>query len=116
MADISAGTAPKLPSTFDLGTRLKAMRQERRWTLEHLAERSGVSASALSKIENGQVSPAFDTIMKIAHAHGYSFAELLAGQPARLQATPKGFRTITRSGQGLLSGPSSTSTLCTRLS
>jgi transcriptional regulator with XRE-family HTH domain len=100
--DLSAAVND-LPAGFDLGRRLKEMRQNARWTLEHLADRSGVSISALSKIENGQVSPAFDTIMKVAHAYGFSFAELLTGgtnlPPA--QTAPRGFRTITRQGQAL---------------
>lgn len=88
-------------SSTALGQRLKAMRQEKRWTLEHLAEMTGLAISTLSKIENEQVSASFDTIVKIAHAYGFSFAELFAGQKTPSHQSVAGRRTFTRAGQGL---------------
>jgi transcriptional regulator with XRE-family HTH domain len=68
--------APKM--NFDLGACIRELRQEKRWTLEKLAETSGLSISAISKIENGQVSTSFDTLVKIAHGFGLTFAELFS--------------------------------------
>ena len=101
--DDSAG----MPNELDFGARVKTMRQQRGWTLEHLAENSGLSISALSKIENGQVSASFDTIVKIAHAYDLTFGELFTEQApsVRVSAVPvgpiSGRRTFTRAGKGL---------------
>lgn len=99
--DAADGNPAVSAETAALGARLKAMRQEKRWTLEQLAELSGLSISTLSKIENEQVSASFDTIVKIAHAHGFSFAELFAGQKVPTHQSVAGRRTFTRAGQGL---------------
>jgi transcriptional regulator with XRE-family HTH domain len=88
----------------DFGVRVKDLRLGRRWTLERLAELSSVSISALSKIENGQVSASFDTIVKIAHAFGLSFAEFFAPgamEPAQEEPSIVGRRTYTFEGKGL---------------
>jgi transcriptional regulator with XRE-family HTH domain len=86
------------------GARIRAVRSQRRITLEKLAEASGLSISALSKIETGQVSPAFDSLVKIAHALGMPFAQLF--ELDKDSASPKseypisGRHTFTRSGTG----------------
>ena len=49
-----------------LAQRLRALRQARDWTLKQAAAATGVSASALSKIENGLLSPTYDNLIKIA--------------------------------------------------
>jgi len=88
----------------DFGVRVKDLRSARRWTLERLAEMSTVSISALSKIENGQVSASFDTIVKIAHAFGLTFAELFASaaiDPGEEIPSIVGRRTYTLEGNGL---------------
>ncbi len=67
-----------------LGERLRALRKELNWTLQELAGRSGVSLSTLSKIENAQVAPTFDTLVRAARGLGVSFEMLLAqssGEP-----------------------------------
>lgn len=93
------------PNELDFGARIKTMRQERGWTLEQVAGQSGLSISALSKIENGQVSASFDTIVKIANAYGLNFGELFTAEPPAAPADPLapvyGRRTHTRAGQGL---------------
>lgn len=48
--------------------RIRQIRTEKGWTLRSLAEKSGVSASALSQIESGQVSPSVATLEKICAA------------------------------------------------
>ena len=88
----------------DFGARVKDLRLAKKWTLERLAEMSGVSISALSKIENAQASASFDTIVKIAHAFRLTFAELFApsDDPGTAESNSiMGRRTYTRRGQGL---------------
>ncbi len=103
MRTLSENAAP--PQTDqDFGLRVKDLRSARKWTLERLAEMSTVSISALSKIENGQVSASFDTIVKIAHAFGLTFAELFASaatEPTEEMPSIVGRRTYTLEGNGL---------------
>lgn len=91
---------------FNLGAHIKHLRQQKRWTLETLGEASGLSISALSKIENAQVSTSFDTLVKIAHGLGMPVAELFESterSAAPGPDSPKSYsarRVSTRSGQG----------------
>lgn len=53
---------------FNFGARLRAFRRERGWSLTRTAEAVGVTASSLSRIENGKMSPTLDLIQKIVRA------------------------------------------------
>lgn len=59
-----------------LAHRIRQFREERRLSLRALAEEAGVSASALSQIESGQVSPSVATLEKICGALGLPIAAL----------------------------------------
>ncbi len=52
-------------SPSHIGLRLKDVRTGLRLTLSDVSRKTGVSISALSKIENDQVSPSFDILKKI---------------------------------------------------
>jgi transcriptional regulator with XRE-family HTH domain len=49
-----------------LGQKIRALRQERRMTLQELSESTGLSKPLLSQIENDQVIPPIATLLKIA--------------------------------------------------
>lgn len=49
-----------------LGLKIRALRQERRLTLQELSEETGLSKPLLSQIENDQVIPPIATLLKIA--------------------------------------------------
>jgi transcriptional regulator with XRE-family HTH domain len=49
-----------------LGLKIRKLRQERRLTLQDLAELTGLSKPLLSQIENDQVTPPLATLLKIA--------------------------------------------------
>ena len=68
----AAETTPPL----DLGARVRALRKERDWTLEQAAQQAGLARSTLSKIENGQMSPTFDALKKLAVGLGISVPQL----------------------------------------
>ncbi|MDQ0394813.1 helix-turn-helix domain-containing protein [Labrys monachus] len=77
-------------TSAQIGERLRVLRKERGWTLQELSRRAGVSLSAVSKIENAQVAPTFDTLVKVARGLGLGFDALLdqvstgeANAPAR---------------------------------
>lgn len=81
----------------DLGERLRAIRLERKWTLEEASKHSSVGRSTLSKIENGLMSPTFDLLRKITRGLDIDLVELF-DEGADLE--PKGRRSITRKGEG----------------
>lgn len=51
---------------LDLGMRVRDLRKARDWTLEQAANHAGLARSTLSKIENGQMSPTYDALKKLA--------------------------------------------------
>jgi len=61
-----------------LATRLKLERETRGWSLADLAERSGVSRGAISKIERGESSPTAGVLVRLADAFDLTLAGLVA--------------------------------------
>jgi transcriptional regulator with XRE-family HTH domain len=61
-----------------LAERLKLEREARGWSLAELAERSGVSRGAISKIERGESSPTASLLVRLADAFDLTLAGLLA--------------------------------------
>jgi transcriptional regulator with XRE-family HTH domain len=55
-------------SAKDLGRNIRAMRLRHRFSLNNLAEATGISASNLSAMEHGKSSPTLGTLSKIAAA------------------------------------------------
>lgn len=75
-----ATLAPTLPAEAihrHLGARVKALRAARGWSLEALAQASGVSRSMLSQIEREQANPTLAVTLRIARAFGLGLGELL---------------------------------------
>jgi transcriptional regulator with XRE-family HTH domain len=60
-----------------IGEKLKATRTRRLLTQEELAERAGVSAATVVRVERDQAEPHFSTIRKLAKALGVGPTELL---------------------------------------
>ena len=61
----------------NLGKNLRAARNKRHWTQERLAERSGVQAGEISRIEAGKRDPQISTLEKLAAALELSPGRLL---------------------------------------
>jgi len=53
---------------LQIGLKIRRMRQERRLTLQDLADATGLSKPLLSQIENEQVIPPLSTLLRIAKA------------------------------------------------
>jgi transcriptional regulator with XRE-family HTH domain len=85
--------------TVDLGQRVRTLRAARRLTLKNVAERSGLSVSSLSKIENNQLSPTYVSIVRLAQGLGADIAELFSDKAGQ-RSVPSGRRSITRAGKG----------------
>ncbi|MDG1259296.1 MAG: XRE family transcriptional regulator [Paracoccaceae bacterium] len=54
------------PEPLDLGQRVRGLRKAKKWTLEQASQQAGLARSTLSKIENGQMSPTYDALKKLA--------------------------------------------------
>lgn len=60
-----------------LAARIRELRDERGWTLETTSEHTGLSRSALSKIERREMSPTFNALHKLASGFGVSMIQLM---------------------------------------
>ena len=67
-------------SSGRLGERVRALRRERGWTLELLAERSGVSRAMISKLERGEKNPTLVVAARVAEGLGVSLLQLVGIQ------------------------------------
>lgn len=61
-----------------IGPKIKELRQQKGLSLQQLAQRSGVSAAAIHKIERGGMVPTITTLMKLAGALNRSVGYLIA--------------------------------------
>ncbi|TVX85623.1 helix-turn-helix domain-containing protein [Paenibacillus agilis] len=62
---------------MSLGSKIRAIRKERKWTTTHLGQVAGCTQSTVSEIETDKRSPQVDTLDKIAKALNLSLVELL---------------------------------------
>ncbi|MFC3616731.1 helix-turn-helix domain-containing protein [Lutimaribacter marinistellae] len=82
---------------LDLGARVRELRKARDWTLEQAASQAGLARSTLSKIENGQMSPTYDALKKLAVGLQISVPQLFT-PPQKDQIN--GRLSVTKSGEG----------------
>ncbi|MDG1862677.1 MAG: XRE family transcriptional regulator [Yoonia sp.] len=82
---------------MDLGARVRDLRKSRDWTLERAAKQAGLARSTLSKIENGQMSPTYDALKKLAIGLEISVPQLFT-PPSREQVN--GRMAVTMAGEG----------------
>ncbi len=82
---------------LDLGARVRELRKARDWTLEQAANQAGLARSTLSKIENGQMSPTYDALKKLAIGLEISVPQLFT-PPQRDQVI--GRMAVTKLGEG----------------
>ena len=84
-----AASAPIPPEAISqhLGDRVRQLRAERGWSLQTLADASGVSRSMLSQIEREQANPTLAVTLGIARAFDLSIGDLvqLPGASSSLQ-------------------------------
>ncbi|WP_309065885.1 helix-turn-helix domain-containing protein [Microbacterium sp.] len=60
-----------------VGARLRAMRRSRGWTLEELAERAGMSASTLSRLESGKRQASLELLLPLTRQLGIRIDDLV---------------------------------------
>jgi transcriptional regulator with XRE-family HTH domain len=64
-----------------VGPRLRALRRARSITLADLATETGLTASTLSRLENGKLRPTLEQLLPLARAHGVPLDDLVAAPP-----------------------------------
>ncbi|MGD9918400.1 MAG: helix-turn-helix domain-containing protein [Paenirhodobacter sp.] len=89
--------AEVMPEPVDLAERVRELRRARGWTLEAAASQIGLARSTLSKIENGQMSPTYEALKKLAEGLGISVPQLFT-PPSKGQVT--GRMAVTKAGEG----------------
>ena len=73
-----------------IANRLAALRAERRWTLEVLAQRTGISRASLSRLERCELSPSATMLSTLCGQYGWTLSRLMAevesGPPSLVRA------------------------------
>jgi transcriptional regulator with XRE-family HTH domain len=82
------GSVEQVPEA--VGRRVREARAERGWTLDHLAERSGVSRRMIVNVEAGTSNPSIATLLRLATALHVSLADLVTGSPEDLRVVVSG--------------------------
>jgi transcriptional regulator with XRE-family HTH domain len=89
--------APFQAEPLDLGARVRGLRKAQGRTLEQAAKKAGLARSTLSKIENGQMSPTYAALKKLAEGLEISVPQLFTSP----QSDRAGGRmSVTKAGQG----------------
>jgi transcriptional regulator with XRE-family HTH domain len=66
-----------------IAARLGRLRTERGWSLEALAERSGISRATLSRLERGELSPTASMLGRLCTTFGWTLSRLMAEAETR---------------------------------
>jgi transcriptional regulator with XRE-family HTH domain len=90
-------THQAVPVQETIGSRLRDMRHGLNATLAEISEKTGVSVSALSKIENDQISASYDILKRICDGLDIGIEDLVS--PGE-KAVVSGRKTSTRAGEG----------------
>jgi transcriptional regulator with XRE-family HTH domain len=77
-----------------LGGQIHQLRRRRRYTLQQVSDRTGVSVAMLSMIERGRSNPSIGTLHAVADALGVPMSELFHGVEAPAPEEPDVLRAI----------------------
>jgi transcriptional regulator with XRE-family HTH domain len=97
---VEAGRAGDEIQEVDIGARLLELRRNRRMTLQDVSTLTGVSPSALSKIERNELSPTISTMQRIAQGLDIELAALLSSSQRPSPVRFAGRRSVSRAGEG----------------
>ena len=76
-----ADQSKSLVNTVELGRAIRRKREEQRLSLRDVADETGVSASTLSRIENGTGKPDADNIARLTGWLEVPIERVMSGQP-----------------------------------
>jgi transcriptional regulator with XRE-family HTH domain len=102
---ISRENGNHMTDNLTLGSRLRALRQERALPQRALAERAGVSPNAISLIERDEISPSVATLQRLAAALGVRMSYFFdASTEASVVYSRAGTRTQVAGGGLIIEG------------
>lgn len=98
-------TALKSPEPT-IGQALRERRAYHGWTLADVSEKTGISKSTLSKIENDLISPSYQSILQLCAGLGIEIGDLIAGSKRNSEELKRlsGRRSISYRQSGLTMG------------
>lgn len=100
MQKLIRGLEPSRTATEqDLGQRVRKIRKSRKWTLQDVADRTGLAVSTISKMERGEISLTYDRFMRLAQGLGMDVGELF---DADAEGFEHGAVSVTRAGEAPL--------------
>lgn len=84
------------------GIALKRLRKKNDWTLAEVSKQTGIPASTLSRIENDQISPTYDLLLRLSSGLSIDLTQLLSNaEPVTETGTDRpGRRSVTRESEG----------------
>jgi transcriptional regulator with XRE-family HTH domain len=84
------------------GIALRNLRKRNDWTLAEVSSRTGIPASTLSRIENDQISPTYDLLLRLSSGLSLDLSELLSNAPTAAGAFVEqtGRRSVNRAKEG----------------
>lgn len=83
-----------------IGVRVRQQRQARQWSLDQLAEVSGVSRRMLINIEKGDANPSIGILLKLSEALDVGLSALVESpEPTALKVTRSGTGAVLWSGE-----------------
>jgi len=89
---------------LNLGQKIRTLRQQRKFTLQVLSERAGISVPFLSQIENNGAFPPVSTLLKISKALSVNIVHFFGGEPTSqriaLVRSDERWKTSRRQSQG----------------
>ncbi len=106
MAAASAPPAPDEAAAHDLdrvtfGRRLRSARKGFGWTLQQVADASGISVTTISRAERGQLALSYEKFSALARALQMDLASMFADAGARSRPRRLDGPVITRAGEGV---------------
>ncbi len=80
---------PDKQSLEDTGSRIQAIREEKKISIDELSKLTGFDVEFLSKIEKGKVQPQLGTAIKLSKALDSAFGRLVSGVGDRLYSVTR---------------------------
>ena len=69
---------------MDIGTQIKKLRRERKYTQAHLAELLGTKPTTVASWEQGRNKPLMDKVQKMSIIFGVPISEIVGGEDSYL--------------------------------
>ena len=100
----------------EYGKRVRILRNRSGYSIRRLADLSGVTASVISGIERGKISPSITTLRKILEALGTNLATFFSSRPKEQESISKAVTLFPLKRSSIVQGPPPGPTSKTKLS